>query len=302
MTLSCQSVKSAALSIGFSDCGIAEAAPLPAGEFPLERWLQRGYHADMGYMQRNTDKRHDPRLLLPGARSIVALLVAYKPDRQIAGAHHIAQYAYGEDYHDRLRRMMYWLIEHLKEQYPGFEARPYVDTAPISDRHWAYRAGLGWIGKNTLLLHPRWGSYCNIGELVTTAAFDHYDKPLDEDPCCQCRRCVDACPNQALQPLDAAQRRYLLDARRCIAYNTIENREPDLPDDLDTRGYAFGCDICQAACPHNAAVAPSLHLDAQRKAQLEALPEADEATFYETTRHTPMSRISYEQWQRNLRH
>lgn len=294
-------IKSAALTVGFDDCGIARATRLDDSEFPLERWLAEGYHADMHYMERNAEMRRDPRLLVPDARSVISLVVAYRPDRQTEGACRTAQYAYGEDYHERLKRMMYSLIAIIKERYADFLARPFVDTAPISDRHWAVRAGLGSIGRNTLFFHRRYGSYCHLCELVTTSEIDCYDMPEVKPPLCgECNRCVDACPNHAIVCLpDGA---YVVDARRCTSYNTIENRATELPPQLDTRGYIFGCDICQLVCPRNANAAVALYLDDDRKAQLEGLPDMDEPSFRKFRKHTPLDRINYQQLQRNIEH
>lgn len=252
----------------------------------------------MHYMERNVDMRRDPRLLVEGARSIISLVLAYKPDRQIESNVRIAQYAYGEDYHERMKRMMYQLIGKIKESYPDFEGRPFVDTAPISDRHWAVRAGLGWIGRNTLFVHPQFGSFCYLGEIVTTAVADCYDVSYKGDGCGDCRLCIDACPNRAITASTSGTP--MLDSRRCTSYNTIENRNDTLPADLDTRGYAFGCDICQSVCPYNRQASPAYHLDDERKSQLEALPDADEATFRHFAKHSALSRIKYPQWLRNI--
>ncbi len=308
MLIDSQYLKALAAAIGFSDCGIARAESLTDDEYPLGEWLALGYQADMHYMERNAQMRRDPRLLVEGAQSVISLVLPYKPDRQIESSARIAQYAYGEDYHERLKRMMYQLIARLKERYPDFDARPFVDTAPISDRHWAVRAGLGWIGRNTLFIHPHFGSYCFLGEIVTTAQVDRYDEPFRNDPCGDCRLCVDACPNKAIidrQTKDSLQNskykfQNLLDARRCTSYNTIENRAESLPDELDTRGYAFGCDICQSVCPYNRQAPSAYHLDDERKAQLEALPDADETVFRRFAKHSALSRIKYPQWQRNI--
>ena len=308
MLIDSQYLKALVAAVGFSDCGIARAESLTDDEYPLGEWLDLGYQADMHYMERNAAMRRDPRLLVEGAQSVVSLVLPYKPDRQIESSARIAQYAYGEDYHERLKRMMYQLIARLKERYPDFEARPFVDTAPISDRHWAVRAGLGWIGRNTLFIHPHFGSYCFLGEIVTTAQVDRYDEPFRNDPCGDCRLCVDACPNKAIidrQTTDSLQNsksiiHNFLDARRCTSYNTIENRAENLPDELDTRGYAFGCDICQSVCPYNRQAPSAYHLDDERKAQLEALPDADEAVFRRFAKHSALSRIKYPQWQRNI--
>lgn len=295
-------VKDAAFEIGFSDCGIARADALSHSTFYLDEWLDAGFNAEMGYMARNVEKRYDPRLLVEGARSVVSLIVAYKPDRQMEGKCRIAQYAYGEDYHERLKSMMFQLIGCIKTRYPDFEARAFVDTAPISDRHWAVRAGLGWIGRNTLFLHPRYGSLCFICELVTSAEFDAYDKPMETIGCADCSRCVDACPNKAIVAINSpAGLHYLVDARKCTSYNTIENRDVSLPEGLDTHGYVFGCDICQLVCPYNGQSPTSYYLDDERKTQLERLAGADEATFRRFAKHSALNRIKYPQWCRNLR-
>lgn len=247
-------------------------------------------------MERNADKRADPRLLYPGAKSVISLLLSYKPSRTIHGPYKIARYAYSDDYHLRLKPMLLRLIDSVRQRYPDFSARPFVDTAPISDKRWASAAGLGWIGRNTLLINPNLGSFCNIGELVTQSQFDHYDQPIP-NRCHNCRLCLDNCPNHALQLVDG---RYMLNASRCTAYNTIENRNPSLPDDLNTQGYLFGCDICQEVCPHNAHTPPHVEVSDAKLSTLQHLPSADETQFNAITRHTPLSRISYTQWKRNL--
>ena len=302
-------IKSLASDVGFSDCGIARADRLTEEEYPLDTWLAEGYNADMAYMERNREMRRDPRLLVEGARSVISLVLAYKPDRRTEGPYKIAQYAYGEDYHERLKRMMYQLIAAIKEHYPDFEARPFVDTAPISDRHWAVRAGLGWIGKSNLFIHPRLGSFCFLGEIVTTAEVDRYDTPLDtSDICANCTLCIDACPNHAIIAKEIRNPihyslftiHYFIDARRCTSYNTIENRAETLPEELNTRGYIFGCDICQLVCPFNKDVPPSYLLTDDRKQQLEDLATTDEQTFRKWVKHSAINRIKHSQLLRNI--
>ena len=298
MPIDSQYIKDLARSIGFSDCGIARAERLGEEEYPLDEWLEAGCQADMHYMERNVEMRRDPRLLVDGAQTVISLVLAYKPDSQMQASAKISQYAYGEDYHTRLKRMMFSLMAAIKERCPDFEGRPFVDTAPISDRHWAVRAGLGWIGRNTLFVHPRYGSYCFLSEIVTSAVADNYDKMYSVSQCGECNRCVQACPNNAIvtSKFGAA----MVDARRCTSYNTIENRAETLPDELDTRGYAFGCDICQSVCPFNIQAPASFHLDNERQSQLEDLADADEERFRTFTKHSALSRIKYTQWQRNI--
>ena len=334
-TLSSSFVKEAAIRVGFDACGIAVATPLTEEEWGYEEWLRRGYQADMAYMEQHRDKRSDPTLLVPGARSVIVLLSGYKPSQTMQDTARIAQYAYGEDYHERIKRMLYQLITAIRQRYPDFEAKLCVDTVPISDKQWARRAGLGWIGRNTLLVNPVLGSYCNIGELVTPYPADSYDTPI-ENRCGDCRACVAACPNHALSESRAnpfampSQSMVttegsnkaltnshinelthssinelthssipLLDANRCASYHTVENRAETLPSDIRLSGYAFGCDICQLVCPYNQTAEVRYTLTDERKAQLEALADADPTAFKRLTKHTALSRIRHSQWQRN---
>lgn len=291
-------IKQLAAAEGFSDCGIARAERLGEEEYPLDEWLNAGCQADMHYMERNAEMRRDPRLLVEGARTVISLVVPYKPDRQMDGGLKISQYAYGEDYHEMMKRRMYRLIVAIKEKYQDFEARPFVDTAPISDRHWAVRAGMGWIGRNTLFIHPRYGSMCYLGEIVTASEFDHYDESYQGNCCAECHSCVDVCPNHAITVTGSGLP--TLDARRCTSYNTIENRAESFPADIDTRGYVFGCDICQSVCPFNIQAPESFHLDNERKRQLEDLADADEVKFRTFSKHSALSRVKYSQWLRNI--
>lgn len=302
MSIICSStIKSIAFKIGFSDCGIAQACRLSEEEYPLDGWLAEGYNAEMEYMMHNSEMRRDPRLLVEGAKSVISLVLAYKPDRLMEGPFKIAQYAYGEDYHERMKRMLYQLIAAIKEQYPDFEGRPFVDTAPISDRHWAMRAGLGWIGHNNLFIHPTFGSFCFLGEIVTTSEVDHYSDNKasnNEHTCNDCMLCIEACPNHAIVKLQDGA--YVVNARKCTSYNTIENRSEELPTELNTRGFIFGCDICQLACPYNKETPTSFSLSDERKNELESLPYADETLFNKFRKHSALARIKYWQLKRNI--
>ena len=294
--LDSQWLKEAACKVGFDACGIAKATPLREDELQLRQWLAAGFHADMHYMAEHVEMRYDPQLLLPGARSVVSVLLGYKPSQRVEGRAKIAQYAYGQDYHERVKSMLFALIAAIQDRYPDFEAKPCVDTVPISDKHWAVRAGLGWIGRNTLLVNPVLGSYCYIGELVTTAEADQYGIPM-ENHCGECQRCVDACPNDCLTTGSGG--RALNDARRCASYHTIENRASSLPSDVRLSGYAFGCDCCQLVCPYNIKAETRCQISKDDKEKLESLAEADEATFKKATKHMALNRIKYAQWKRN---
>lgn len=297
MLLSADHIKACALRVGFHDCGIARATALDGFGDHLGFWLESGYHGSMTFMERHREKRADPQDLLPGARSVISLVLSYKPSQTLPGMPKIASYAYGEDYHERIKTLLFQLIAVIRETYPDFEAKPCVDTVPISDKRWAQQAGLGWIGKNTLLVHPRLGSFVNLAELVTTAEVDSYDTPIP-DHCHSCTLCQQACPNAALQLHQGVA---MLDARRCTSYNTIENRADSLPDQLHTCGYVFGCDICQNVCPYNQA-APSMRpISDEQLHSLSQLPTSDEATFKKLTKHSALSRIKYPQWLRNIK-
>ena len=312
--LSIDNIKQAALEVGFDDCGVARADALGDEEYPLREWLRRGWHGELHYMERNVEKRLDPRLLVEGARSVICVVSAYPPPSGCAPATgRIAAYARHRDYHEDIKRMLFALRERL-----GIDGKLCCDTVPISDKHWAARAGLGWIGRHTLLVTPRWGTWVNLGEIVTTEECDRYDSPLIGDarpegratgqsratePGCEgCMRCVRACPNHAL----AVDGLPMLDVRRCTAYHTIENRSETLPEDLNTAGYAFGCDLCQMACPYNRITSSPHPLTSSPKGEGEAyggeggsLDVEDEESFRKATEHTAISRITFAQWQRN---
>jgi epoxyqueuosine reductase len=247
-------VKEAARALGFDRCGIAEAVPLDPR--PLHDWLAAGHAADMGYMKEHVEERLDPGKLLPGARSVVALaLNYYRPDTSDNenGAPHIARYARGRDYHLFMRRKVRKLRRRLLDLAPGARVHPSVDTSPVMEKAWAERAGIGWIGKNGMLITEEYGSYVLLGTLVTDLVL----APDARHPerCGSCSRCLPACPTGAL--LGDGK----VDSRRCIAYWTIETRQA-IPEAMREAcaEWTFGCDLCQEACPWNRdAVATARH-------------------------------------------
>lgn len=232
--LSSAEIKRAALTVGFDACGVAPAGALTDEEYPLRQWLAKGWHGGLDYMERNVDKRMDPRQLLPGARSVICCVSAYPPPETAGG---VAAYARTREYHKVVKDMLFALRERL-----GIEGKCCCDTVPISDKHWAARAGLGWIGRHTLLVTEQWGSWVNLGEIVTTEECDTYDTPLPSG-CTDCNLCVEACPNHAIGDK-------MIDVRRCTAYYTTHHQR-ELPPEVDAHGYTQGCDICQLACPYN---------------------------------------------------
>lgn len=236
-----ESVKALAYGLGFEGCGITPARPLYRA---YERYLEAVYEGRLSglrYLTENPALRQDPRTLLPSAQSLIILLKSYY--QGVRRRPPLAQYAWGQDYHHVLRRKVEIIGDYLvRKGGPGTEVRPFIDTAPILEKAYAQQAGLGWIGKNTLLISPKLGSYTFIAGLATNL-FLIPDKPFGRDLCGTCQRCVEACPTGALEP-------YRLDVRRCIAYWTIE--APALSEGVPSPGeWIFGCDECQSVCPWN---------------------------------------------------
>ena len=237
------SVKALALDLGFDLVTTGPATP-PEHGAALRRWLEAGHAGTMGYLERRVEERLDPARVLPGARSVLCVaLNYYQGEARDPSWRPVARYAWGRDYHAVIGPRLERLAAHLAET-AGARSRGYVDTGPVLERDLAARAGLGWIGKNTMLLNPRLGSWFFIGVLLTTAELAH-DEPL-ADRCGTCRACLDACPTGAF----AAP--YVLDARRCVSYLTIEHRG-DIAAEAHAgmAGWQFGCDICQDVCPWN---------------------------------------------------
>ncbi len=242
-----QKIKLLAQEIGFDFCGISKAEFLEEEADRLESWLNRGLNGKMSYMANHFDKRLDPTKLVPGAKSVVSLLYNYYPHQdlsdQFPDAPKLAKYAYREDYHHVVKDKLKALIETIEKEIGQVEGRVFVDSAPVMERQWAQRAGLGWTGKNTLLINKGAGSFFFLAELIIDLELEP-DGPI-KDYCGSCTKCIDACPTDALAP-------YELDANKCISYLTIE-----LKDEIDKgfkgqmENWAFGCDICQDVCPWN---------------------------------------------------
>lgn len=241
-----QFIKASAIDLGFSFCGIAKAEFLEEEAPRLEEWLKRGYQGKMGYLDNHFDKRLDPTLLVPGAKSVVSLIYNYYPKKDLAQDDNlkIAKYAYGEDYHFVVKEKLKTLISGIQEKVGDVSGRAFVDSAPVMERAWAQKSGLGWIGKNSLLLNRGVGSFFFLAELILNLELD-YDSPV-KDYCGTCTACMDACPT------DAIPEPYVVDGSKCISYFTIELKE-EIPTAVKGQfeNWIFGCDICQDVCPWN---------------------------------------------------
>ncbi|MGB1049507.1 MAG: tRNA epoxyqueuosine(34) reductase QueG [Rhodothermales bacterium] len=297
-----RAIKEKALSLGLDACGISLAGPLDEEARRLDEWLARGYDADMAWMAHHGPKRTDPTLLVDGAKSVVSVLQSYYTPHEASRdpeTGRISRYAWGDDYHLRLKERLFALLSWLQETVPGTQGRAFVDSAPIMDKAWAARAGLGWIGKHSNLISPDHGSWTFIGELVVTAEIAP-DQPIT-DHCGTCTACIDACPTSAIvEP-------YVIDANRCISYTTIEYRGDRIPK--DTAGghgnWIFGCDICQDVCPWNkfrtltseAGYAPR---EGVLDTSLMEWKELDQETFSARFRRSAVKRTKLSGFQRNV--
>ena len=293
-------IKNKAMELGFSGCGISKAVLLEDEARRLEKWLKAGMHGKMAYMENHFDKRVDPRKLVEGARSVVSVLYNYFPaeTQKDQEAPVLSKYAYGTDYHYVIKEKLGRLLEFLNQEIGEVHGRAFVDSAPVLDRAWAARSGLGWIGKNTNLLVRTAGSFFFVGELILDI-----DLPADgpvKDYCCKCRRCIDACPTGAI----FAPRE--LDARKCISYLTIEYKgELPLESKKKMNNRVYGCDICQDVCPYNKKSVPHNEPLFEPKAGLLGMSavdwrKMDRETFRFFFRHSAAWRIRYKQLRRNI--
>ncbi|AOM80394.1 tRNA epoxyqueuosine(34) reductase QueG [Pedobacter steynii] len=240
-------IKAEALRLGFMQCGIAKADFLEEEASRLEKWLKNNHHGEMGYMENHFDKRLDPRLLVDDSKSVISLTLNYFPEerQQDPDAPKISKYAYGTDYHLVIKDKLFQLLNFISEEIGEVSGRAFVDSAPVMDRAWAKRAGIGWIGKNSNLINKKSGSFFFLAELIVDLELE-YDNPFETDHCGTCTKCIDACPTDAiLSP-------FIIDAKKCISYLTIELRE-EIPQSFNDKmeNWMFGCDICQDVCPWN---------------------------------------------------
>lgn len=241
-----QLIKNESKRLGFTSCGIAKATFLEDEAPRLEQWLKDDYHGEMKYMENHFDKRLDPRLLVDGAKSVISLSYNYFTDNQQEDdAYKVAKYAYGQDYHHVVKDKLKQLYAFINEQIGEINGRVFVDSAPVMERSWAEKAGLGWNGKHSLLIQKELGSFFFLAEIIIDLELE-YDQPFQTDHCGTCTKCIDACPTEAILPNNT------IDGSKCISYFTIELKD-EIPSSMKNKfeDWMFGCDICQDVCPWN---------------------------------------------------
>jgi epoxyqueuosine reductase len=294
--------KQLAAQVGFDFCGIAKVAKLKDDARRLEAWLNKGMHGSMKYMERYFDLRIDPSKLVPGAKSVITLLLNYFPkEQQNDEGLKISKYAYGKDYHDVIREKLNRLIELIKQQVGDIHGRGFVDSAPVLERTWAQRSGLGWVGKNGNFINKQMGSFFFIATLITDLELEA-DEPFVKDFCGTCTRCIDACPTEAILPDK------IVDGSKCISYFTIELKEMLIPGEMKGKfdNWMFGCDICQDVCPWNRFAQPTNEIEFTPIPEILDLSTKEwemmtEEKFNTLFRHSPLNRSKLKGIQRNLK-
>jgi epoxyqueuosine reductase len=294
-------IKEKAIDLGFSGIAVAKAEHMDEEARLLEQWLNKGLHGNMFYMTEHFDKRTDPTKLIPGAKTVICLMYNYFTEEKQTDPESpkLSMYAYGKDYHKVVYKKMKKLFSYINKIAGDVNGRTFVDSAPVMERDWAKRAGLGWIGKNSLLINPKKGSFFFLGEIICDLILD-YDMPM-QDYCGTCTRCIEACPTEAISPQG-----YLVDSNKCISYLTIELKE-DIPIEFKDKmdNYMYGCDICQQVCPWNKfsekhtepTFNPSLELMNMSKKEWHQL---NEETFDRLFFSSPVKRAMFKGLKRNI--
>ena len=295
-------IKRRAFEIGFHKIGIVRAASLPEEENYLREWLTKNYHGEMNWMEREPEKRADPQVLFPGVKSIVAVALNYftpHEHEENPAKGKVSRYAWGDDYHDVLKEKLRELLEFIQSIDETAEAKICVDTAPLMDKAWAARAGLGWIGKHSNLITREYGSWVFLGEILLNSELE-YDAEIVADHCGTCTACLDACPTNAIVAP------YTVDSRKCLSYATIELRAPIFPEELvkDLNGWLYGCDICQDVCPWNRFEKPTGETrfeprEGNVNADLDGILSLSPEKYAEKFRRSPMKRTKLGGLQRN---
>jgi epoxyqueuosine reductase len=291
-------IKAKAIDLGFDLFGVAMALADESGREALEEWLLEGNAADMEWISRNAKKRSDPGAILPGAKSVICLAInCFQPRPPQEKGGKIATYAVGRDYHKVLKSMLKKLDTYIKTLDPEAKNIYYSDTGPLLERRFAEKAGLGFIGKNSCLITEEFGSYILLAEIITTLPLAPTPAPNKPKSCGSCTRCMDACPNKAIKSPG------VIDSRKCISYLTIEKKD-SISSKIDLKGWIFGCDICQQACPHNCRAKPTQHKDFLNHIagfSLQEIPKTDEE-FLKKFAGSPLMRAKQKGLQRNLDH
>ena len=301
VTLS-EKIKAKALEVGFHKVGIAPAAELRPENERFAEWLSNGFQGEMAWLEREPDKRTDPQVLFRGSKSVVVVGLNYFTPHEHAdepAGGKISRYAWGDDYHDVVKEMLRELLSWIENEVPGVSGKACVDTAPIMDKAWAVRAGLGWMGKHSNVITKEYGSWIFIGELLLDVELD-YDHETVPDHCGTCTACLDACPTQAIVAP------YIVDSRLCLSYATIELRSPELPEAItqNMSGWIYGCDICQDVCPWNRFEKPTDEerfqpRNAETSLGLDETIEMTHETYVERFRRSAIKRAKLTGLQRN---
>jgi epoxyqueuosine reductase len=294
-------IRQLAKSLGFDFCGMAPAVKLDEDARRLENWLQKGMHGTMQYMEKHFDLRIDPCKLVPGAKSVITLLLNYFPETtQPTGVPKISKYAFGKDYHEVIRNKLNKLLDLLKSEIGEINGRGFVDSAPVLERTWAQRSGLGWVGKNGNLINKQAGSFFFIATLITDLELE-YDDPFAKDFCGSCTKCIEACPTEAILPGK------VVDGSKCISYFTIELKEALIPETMKGKfdNWMFGCDTCQDVCPWNRFAKPTSENDFTPLSSILNLTtkewmEMTEEKFKSIFQHSPIRRSKWKGIMRNL--
>jgi epoxyqueuosine reductase len=289
-------VKDLALNIGFQDCGAAKVEPLDSAFF--DNWLKEGFNANMLYMQNYYTQRLNPSLLLDGAETIFCFVLSYNTNEKTNNHYKIASYAFGKDYHRIIKNKLKDIVAKIKESYPDFEAKVFVDTAPIFEKVWAKKAGLGWIGNNSCLVTKDFGSKVFIGEIICNFSSD-YAKEEVQSKCGNCNKCIEICPNKALDTKT-------INSNLCNAYQTIENKEP-IPSGINLHNFVFGCDICLDVCPYNNKTFINEDKDMKIRDEVKDLlnkiddGSIEKSDFQKARKNSSIERIKFEKLLSNLR-
>ena len=295
-----QFIKEEAKRLGFISCGISKAGFLEEEAPRLEKWLNKNHHGQMTYMENHFDKRLDPTLLVDDAKSVVSLLLNYYPtETQTQESFKISKYAYGQDYHFVIKEKLKELLFSIQENIGDVSGRAFVDSAPVLDRAWAAKSGLGWIGKNSNLLTQKVGSFYFIAELIIDLDLEYDNATTDH--CGSCTACIDACPTQAIvEP-------HIIDGSKCISYYTIELKE-NIPYEMKGKfdEWMFGCDTCQDVCPWNRFSKPHSEPLFNPNPQLLSFSKKDwkeitEETFRAVFKNSPLKRTKFEGLKRNIK-